>query len=154
MISTDLKRVKLQSIVENQLPSFVQSDFPLLGEFLREYYTSQEYPTASATVLQNIDEYVKLITLTTNTESTVLRDDIDEVDEEIFASFDLNTGVIGTYQFPDQYGLIKIDNEIILYKEKTNNSFKGCIRGFSGVTSYNSIHSDQLTFQNLILQNM
>ena len=146
MISTDLKRVKLQSIVENQLPSFVQSDFPLLGEFLREYYTSQEYPTASATILQNIDEYVKLVTLTTNTESTVLRDDIDEVDDEIFASFDLNNGVIGTYQFPDQYGLIKIDNEIILYKEKTNNSFKGCIRGFSGVTSYNSIHSDQLTF--------
>ena len=146
MISTDLKRVKLQSIVENQLPSFVQSDFPLLGEFLREYYTSQEYPTASADILQNIDEYVKLVTLTTNTDSTVLRYDIDEVDEEIFASFDFNIGVMGTYQFPDQYGLIKIDNEIILYKEKTNNSFKGCIRGFSGVTSYNSIHSDQLTF--------
>ena len=115
MISTDLKRVKLQSIVENQLPSFVQSDFPLLGEFLREYYTSQEYPTASAAILQNIDEYVKLVTLTTNTESTVLRDDIDEVDEEIFVSFDLNNGVIGTYQFPEQYGLINIDNEIILY---------------------------------------
>ena len=146
MISTDLKKVKLQSIVENQLPSFVQSDFPLLGEFLREYYTSQEYPTASATILQNIDEYVKLVTLTTNTESTVLRDDIDEVDEEIFVSFDLNNGIIGTYQFPEKYGLIKIDNEIILYEEKTNNSFKGCIRGFSGVTSYNSIHSDQLTF--------
>ena len=146
MISTDLKKVKLQSIVENQLPSFVQSDFPLLGEFLREYYISQEYPTASATVLQNIDEYVKLVTLTTNSDSTVLRDDIDEADEEIFVSFDLNNGVIGTYEFPDKYGLIKIDNEIILYEEKTSNSFKGCIRGFSGVTSYNSIHSDQLSF--------
>ena len=146
MISTDLKKVKLQSIVENQLPSFVQSDFPLLGEFLRQYYISQEYPTASATVLQNIDEYVKLVTLTTNSDSTVLRDDIDEADDEIFASFDLNNGVIGTYEFPEKYGLIKIDNEIILYEEKTSNSFKGCIRGFSGVTSYNSIHSDQLSF--------
>ena len=146
MISTDLKRVKLQSLVENQLPSFVQSDFPLLGEFLRQYYISQEYPTASATVLQNIDEYVKLVTLTTNTDSTVLRDDIDEGDDEIFATFDLSNGTIGTYQFPDRYGLIQIDNEIILYEEKTNTSFKGCIRGFSGVTSYNSIHSDQLTF--------
>ena len=146
MISTDLKKVKLQSLVENQLPSFVQSDFPLLGEFLREYYTSQEYPTASADVLQNIDEYVKLVTLTTNSDSTVLRDDIDESDDVIFASFDLNSDVIGTYEFPEKYGLIQIDNEIILYEEKTNNSFKGCIRGFSGVTSYNSIHSDQLSF--------
>ena len=146
MISTDLKKVKLQSLVENQLPSFVQSDFPLLGEFLREYYTSQEYPTASADVLQNIDEYVKLVTLTTNSDSTVLRDDIDESDDVIFASFNLNSDVIGTYEFPEKYGLIQIDNEIILYEEKTNNSFKGCIRGFSGVTSYNSIHSDQLSF--------
>ena len=44
MISTDLQRVQIQNIVENQLPSFVQEDFPLLGEFLKEYYTSQEYP--------------------------------------------------------------------------------------------------------------
>ena len=59
MISTDLQRVKIQSIVESQLPSFVQNDFPLLAEFLKQYYTSQEAPTASADVLQNIDQYVK-----------------------------------------------------------------------------------------------
>ena len=33
---------------------------------------------------------------------------------------------------------------IILYKEKTNTTFTGCVRGFSGVTSYGT--SDQLTF--------
>ena len=38
MISTDLQRVKIQSIVESQLPSFVQNDFPLLAEFLKQYY--------------------------------------------------------------------------------------------------------------------
>ena len=62
MISTDLQRVQIQNIVENQLPSFVQEDFPLLGEFLKEYYTSQEYPGASADVIQNIDEYLKFYT--------------------------------------------------------------------------------------------
>ena len=61
MISTDLQRVQIQSIVENQLPSFVQDDFPLLGEFLKEYYVSQEYPGASTDLLQNIDEYLKSI---------------------------------------------------------------------------------------------
>ena len=146
MISTDLTRVQIQSIVENQLPSFVQTDFPLLGDFLKQYYTSQEAPTASADILQNIDEYVKLVALTTNEDSTRLRTDIDQSATEIPASFDLANGVIGTYQFPQKHGLIKIDDEIILYEEKTGNSFKGCIRGFSGVTSYNSIHSDQLTF--------
>ena len=152
MISTDLQRVKIQSIVESQLPSFVQNDFPLLAEFLKQYYTSQEAPTASADVLQNIDQYVKLVTLTTNSDSTQLRVDINQAATEIPASFDLANNVIGTYQFPDKHGLIKIDDEIILYEEKTSNSFKGCIRGFSGVTSYNSLHSDQLTFSESNIQ--
>ena len=56
MKSTELQRVQIQSIVESQLPSFVQTDFPLLGEFLQQYYVSQEAPTASADVLQNIDQ--------------------------------------------------------------------------------------------------
>ena len=152
MISTDLQRVKIQSIVESQLPSFVQNDFPLLAEFLKQYYTSQEAPTASADVLQNIDQYVKLVTLTTNSDSTQLRVDINQAATEIPASFDLANNVIGTYQFPDKHGLIKIDDEIILYEVKTSNSFKGCIRGFSGVTSYNSLHSDQLTFSESNIQ--
>ena len=152
MISTDLTRVQIQSIVESQLPSFVQSDFPLLGDFLQQYYTSQEAPTASADVLQNIDQYVKLVTLTTNADSTLLRTDINEGDTEVPASFDLSEGIIGTYEFPERYGLIKIDDEIILYEEKTSNAFKGCIRGFSGVTAYNSLHSDQLTFSQSNIQ--
>ena len=124
MISTDLQRVQIQSIVEAQLPSFVQSDFPLLGEFLQQYYTSQDTPTASAAVLQNIDEYVKLVTLTTNSDSTQLRTNINQGTTEIPADFDLSEGIIGTYQFPERYGLIKIDDEIILYKEKTSNRLK------------------------------
>ena len=89
MISTDLQRVQIQSIVESQLPSFVQTDFPLLAEFLKQYYTSQDSPVASADVLQNIDEYVKLVTLTTNSDSTQLRTNINKGATEIPASFDL-----------------------------------------------------------------
>ena len=31
--------------------------------------------------------------------------------------------------------LLKIDNEIITYTGKTENSFTGCIRGFSGISA-------------------
>ena len=106
MISTDLQRVKIQSIVESQLPSFVQSDFPLLGDFLQQYYTSQEAPTASADVLQNIDQYVKLVTLTTNADSTLLRTDINEGDTEVPESFDLSEGIIDLSRFKDFLGNI------------------------------------------------
>ena len=60
MISTDLQRVQIQDIIEYQLPAFVRDDFPLVGEFLKQYYISQEYPTAPSDIIQNIDEYVKL----------------------------------------------------------------------------------------------
>jgi len=144
MISTDLQRVQIQNIVENQLPSFVQEDFPLLGEFLKEYYTSQEYPGASADVIQNIDEYLKLESLTNNSQETELGSAVGYQDTTITVTFDLNQNILGTYQFPDRDGLIQIDDEIILYKEKTNTTFTGCVRGFSGVTSYGT--ADQLTF--------
>ena len=54
------KRVKLNQIVKNQLPSYVQEDFPLVGEFLSQYYQGQEYQGGPVDLIQNIDSYVKL----------------------------------------------------------------------------------------------
>ena len=147
MISTDIQRVQLQSIVANQLPSFVKDDFPLLADFLKEYYISQEFPGASVDLIQNIDEYLKLESLTNNAQETELGADISYNDTTITVAFDLSKEVFGTYQFPDRDGLIQIGNEIILYSEKTKTSFTGCRRGFSGVTSYQALNNtDQLTF--------
>ena len=147
MISTDIQRVQLQSIVANQLPSFVKDDFPLLADFLKEYYISQEFPGASVDLIQNIDEYLKLESLTNNANETELGADISYNDTTITVAFDLSKEVFGTYQFPDRDGLIQIGNEIILYSEKTKTSFTGCRRGFSGVTSYQALNNtDQLTF--------
>jgi len=147
MISTDLKRVQIQDVVEHQLPSFVREDFPLIVEFLKQYYISQEYPGASVDLIQNIDQYLKLETLTNNSDYTKLESSISFADTTISVSFNLDDNVIGTYGFPDKYGLIQIDDEIILYSSKTNTSFVGCLRGFSGVTSYKNLDStDNLTF--------
>jgi len=147
MISTDLKRVQIQDVIEHQLPSFVREDFPLIAEFLKQYYISQEYLGASVDLIQNIDEYLKLESLTNTTDSTLLTSAISFNDTTINVKFDLANNVLGTYGFPEKYGLIKIDDEIILYTNKTTNSFTGCIRGFSGVTSYTKLDvSDNLTF--------
>ena len=53
------KRVQLNQIVKNQLPSYVQEDFPLVGEFLSQYYQGQEYQ-GKVDLIQNIDSYIKL----------------------------------------------------------------------------------------------
>ena len=119
-----------------------------MPDFLRQYYISQEYPGAANDLIQNIDQYLKLESLTTNTESTKLSGDLSILATTVNVSFASTESIYGTYQFPEKYGLIQIDNEIILYKSKTDTSFVDCQRGFSGVTSYDNIDAkDQLTFK-------
>ena len=49
------KRVKLNQIVKNQVPSYVRDDFPLVGEFLSQYYLGQEYQGGPLDLINNID---------------------------------------------------------------------------------------------------
>ena len=44
MIQTGFEsRVKVQQIIESQLPSFILDENPNASEFLKQYYISQEY---------------------------------------------------------------------------------------------------------------
>jgi hypothetical protein len=132
-------RIQISSVVEGQLPEFVREEFPLVAEFLNQYYLSLESQGGTTDVLQNIDQYVKIDNITNLIESTTLAADV--------SFFDSTITVNSTYGFADRYGLIKIDNEIITYTGKTSTSFTGCVRGFSGVTSYqNKTNTDQLVF--------
>ena len=132
-------RVKISSIVENQLPEFVRDEFPLVGEFLSQYYLSLEGQGSTLDLLQNIDKYVKVDNLANITDNTLLSSDVDFQDTTI--------SVQSTYGFPKSYGLIEIDSEIITYTGITTNSFTGCLRGFSGITSYRSYNTpDELVF--------
>ena len=129
-------RIKISSIVENQLPQFVKEEFPLVSEFLSQYYTSLENQGGTSDILQNIDQYIKVDNLTNLIESTTLISDV--------TFFDSTISVVSTAGFPDSYGLLLIDSEIITYTSKTSTTFEGCVRGFNGVTSYKG--KDELTF--------
>ena len=54
-------RVQFNAIVSNQLPLYVKEDFPLISEFLEQYYLGQEYQGGPVDLIQNIDKYIKLI---------------------------------------------------------------------------------------------
>ena len=122
------KRVKLSQIVKNQLPSYVQEDFPLVGEFLSQYYQGQEYQGGPVDLIQNIDSYIKLNECANLIKSTNTTAAVGFTTSTIFVS--------NTTGFPDNYGLIKINDEIITYENKTDISFVNCKRGFSGITSF------------------
>ena len=133
------KRVNTSLIIQNQLPEFVETDFPLIGEFLKQYYVSQTVQSGPVDILENIDQYLKIDNLAGITTTTTLSNNISSVDTTIDVS--------STQGFPEHYGLLQIDDEIISYTDKTSTSFLNCYRGFSGIESYETPNSpDDLLF--------
>jgi hypothetical protein len=124
-------RVKFSLIAKNQLPRYVREEYPLISEFLSQYYISQEYQGSAADLIQNIDQYIKIENVVNKSSGATLSSDISFFDDVIYIQSET-----GTNGYPDSYGLIQIDEEIITYTGKTDRSFTGCIRGFSGITSY------------------
>ena len=136
MIATGFEtRVQVQQIVENQLPEYILSESPKASEFLKQYYISQEFSGGTIDIVDNLDQYLKLDNLTPEviTGQTSLSEDITSINSIVT--------VTSTKGFPNQYGLFKIDDEIITYTGITTNTFTGCIRGFSGITSYHAVNS-------------
>ena len=134
---SEIKRVKIDSIIESQIPEFLNEDSPLFVEFLKQYYYSLEHKGASLDIVNNLKKYkdiqsfdsVSLISSTTLT-SNIL-------------SFDTTINVDSTDGWPDTYGLLKIDDEIITYLSKTATSFIDCKRGFSGIDQISSTENPQ-----------
>ena len=127
MIDTSIQRVEINQVIENQLPEFVQSESPLFVDFMKQYYISQEYQGGSINIAENLDRYTKLQTYVgaALTEYTGLSTDTESYSSTIF--------VDSTHGYPEKYGLLKIDDEIITYTGIGTTSFTGCVRGFSGV---------------------
>ena len=133
MIGTELGidvRVKTQDVISSQLPEYILSEAPLTDDFLRQFYISQEFQGGPVDFASNLDQYLSLNTLAS---------------EDLYSAFSLTkplseddtvVHVNTTKSFPNQWGLLKIDDEIITYTGLTTNTFTGAVRGFSGITSY------------------
>ena len=125
------KRIKVNTIIENQLPEFVLADFPNAVDFFKQYYISQEFQGGPSDIINNFDQYLKVdnlvpevvVGITTNLSTLSVSD--------------TTITVPSTKGFPSEYGLLKIDDEIISYTGITSTTFTGCIRGFSGISGYN-----------------
>ena len=121
MIETGIvNKVKIQDVISNQLPNFILEESPTTVDFLQQYYASQEYQGGAIDIVDNLDQYLNIDNLTPEVivDSTVLTVGIASTSETIQVS--------STKGFPNKYGLLKIDGEIITYTGITTDSFTGC----------------------------
>jgi len=115
-------RIPVSSIINYQLPSFVREEYPLFSKFLEQYYLSDQ----TEIITQNLDTDLDIDVIFKLRDSAILTSPVGFIDSTIT--------VDSTEGFPDNYGLLKIDSEIILYTSKTGTQFLNCTRGFSGIT--------------------
>ena len=144
MIQTGFEsKVKVQQIINNQLPEFLLDENPKVVDFFKQYYISQEYQGGPVDITDNLDQYL----IVDNLFAEVVVDSSSTVG--IITSGDTTITVSHTKGFPSQYGLLKIDDEIITYTsiDTDNVTLLGCKRGFSGITSYHSSsNQEELVF--------
>lgn len=128
-MNQEKKVIKISDVIENQIPEFIVSENPNFVEFLKQYYISQEFQGSNVDIAENLISYRNLDSFDSNNliSQTTLTSSVDFFDDVI--------NVQSTKGWPNEYGLLKIDNEIITYTGITTNSFTGCIRGFSGTSS-------------------
>ena len=110
---------------------------PKAVDFFKQYYISQEYQGGTSDLSENLDQYLKVDNLVPE----VIVDSTKTVG--VVTTGDSTINVNSTKGFPDTYGLLKIDDEIITYTGITTNSFTGCVRGFSGITNYHQQNNQE-----------
>ena len=112
------KRIKVNTIIEHQLPEFITADFPNATEFFKQYYLSQEFQGGPVDLISNFDQYLKSDNLVPEVihGETILP--VHFLSPSQVKASDKTIEVLSTKGFPDEYGLIKIDNEIITYEGK------------------------------------
>ena len=139
----DNNKVKISNILSSLIPDFIEADNPKFKEFLEQYYIFEEREYGTTNIADNLSEYKNIATLsdietvraqTIPAPGTLVPPQVVAVTAEVL-SFDDTINVTHTKGFPDTYGLLKIDNEIITYTGKTDTSFTGCARGFSGISA-------------------
>lgn len=140
---------RISKLVESQLPEFITSEYPKFTAFLQKYYEQLEIAGQPLDILGNLTKY----------------QDIDFYERKILEEFNYLTGIVeildsndnivdyhitveDAESFPQENGYILIDDEVIFYKERVNNTFTGCFRNVSGTTKLGDLYEES-TFKSV-----
>ena len=125
----------ISTLIEAQLPEFIYSEYELFGKFVTKYYEHLENQGGTLDVLSNIDIYgdINYYEKKLLKQSTTLSGNITDSVTTIT--------VDDATSFPEENGYIKIDDEILFYKSRTDTEFKELSRGVSGNTTLGDLYS-------------
>ena len=119
------EKVKVSSQVDSFLPGWIQENYDTFVEFMTTCAESQERIGFSSDLLQNLVNYRDFDTYISGiVENSFLKFEIGADDDELTLA--------NSFGFPEENGIILIDEEVILYQRKEGDTLTGLLRGSSG----------------------
>ena len=125
---------RISTLIENQLPEFISSDYENFTKVVEKYYEQLESPGQPLDVIQNITKYRDIDYYEKNllSESSTLVSSITAAATSVTLA--------DASSFPSENGYIKIDDEIIFYQTREGNVLENCSRGVSGNTKLGDLY--------------
>ncbi len=126
---------KISTLVEQQLPKFISSEYENFSRFVEKYYEQLELTGQPLDIINNITKYRDINFYEENilNQYNTLTTNID--------SFTTSISVEDASSFPKENGYIRINDEICFYKTKIDNEFIDVSRGVSGNTTLGDLYN-------------
>ena len=119
--------LQVSNAIEQQVPDYLSNDYPNFIAFIKDYYRFLETNGNALDLLDGLTELVDIDTYTGADATATLDGAVTASDTSII--------VLGYVEFPRNNGLLKIDDEVIFYKNieyKDNYTvFNDCVRGWT-----------------------
>jgi hypothetical protein len=130
------KTRKISTLVEQQLPGFISSEYVNFSKFVEKYYEQLELQGQPVDIISNITKYRDIDFYEENllNQNTTLSNFINDSVTTIT--------VANATSFPRENGYIRINNEICFYKTRTDTQFLEVSRGVSGNTTLGDLYSE------------
>jgi hypothetical protein len=130
------KTRKISTLIEQQLPGFISSEYVNFSKLVEKYYEQLESVGQPVDIISNITKYRDIDFYEENllNQSTNLINSISTETNSI--------EVEDATSFPKENGYIRINNEICFYKSRTDTEFLEVSRGVSGNTTLGDLYSE------------
>ena len=129
------KKRRLSSLIESQLPGFIQYEYENFSKFVEKYYEQQESAGQPLDIASNLQTYRDINYYEKNLleqQSTLVGSITADAN-----TFELANGD----SFPEENGYVQIGSEMLFYQTRTGNVFSEVSRGVSGNTTLGDLYN-------------
>ena len=129
------KKRRLSSLIESQLPGFIQYEYENFSKFVEKYYEHQESIGQPLDLVSNLNKYRDINFYEKNLlqqQSTL----VSSINADA-TTLELEDGS----SFPEENGYIQIGEEILFYQNRSGNLLEEVSRGVSGNTTLGDLYT-------------